>query len=252
MRLKDKVAIITGAGQGIGRAIAERFADEGAAVIVAELDPARGQQVVDLVRSRGHRAHLCPCDVTREDQVQEMVEFARRELGRIDILVNNAICAVDMIHGESWTVIEVAVRGTWNCARAVLPTMVEQQSGAVVNLSSVNALMSFGPEHLYAAAKGALVSMTRTLAAEYGQHNIRVNTLCPGSTETEHWEPIKQANPEVVASISKLYPLGRIGQPLEIANAALFLASEEASFVTGSVLVVDGGITASQMGFRKT
>jgi NAD(P)-dependent dehydrogenase (short-subunit alcohol dehydrogenase family) len=252
MRLKDKIAIVTGAGSGIGRAIAERFAAEGAQVIVAEIDAATGGQVVDLIRSREQVAHLCLCDVTREDQVQALADFASGELGRVDILVNNAICGVELIHGNSWQVVEVALRGAWNCTQAVLPAMVQQASGSIVNVSSVNALMGFGPEHLYTAAKGALISMTRSLAAEHGCHGVRVNALCPGSTETEHWEPIKRANPDVVANVSKLYPLGRIAQPAEIANAALFLASDEASFVTGSVLVVDGGITASQMAFRKT
>jgi NAD(P)-dependent dehydrogenase (short-subunit alcohol dehydrogenase family) len=252
MRLKDKIAIVTGAGSGIGRAIAERFAAEGAQVIVAEIDAATGGQVVNLIRSREQVAHLCLCDVTREDQVQALADFASGELGRVDILVNNAICGVELIHGNSWQVVEVALRGAWNCTCAMLPAMVQQASGSIVNVSSVNALMGFGPEHLYTAAKGALISMTRSLAAEHGCHGVRVNALCPGSTETEHWEPIKRANPDVVANVSKLYPLGRIAQPAEIANAALFLASDEASFVTGSVLVVDGGITASQMAFRKT
>lgn len=252
MRLQDRVAIITGAGSGIGRGIAERFAAEGAAVVVAEIDAVTGQQVVSLIRSRQQRAWLYECDVTDESQVRAMVDQVRQEFGQVDILVNNAICGVEEVHGNSWQVMEVAVRGAWNCCQAVLPAMVEQHSGNIINVSSINALMSFGPEHLYTAAKGALVSMTRSLAAEYGRRNIRVNALCPGSIETEHWEPIKQANPEVVAQISRLYPLGRIGQPLEVANAALFLACDESSFVTGSVLVVDGGITASQMGFSKT
>jgi len=156
------------------------------------------------------------------------------------------------VHGNSWRVVEVALGGAWHCTQAVLPTMLQQGSGSIINVSSVNALMGFGPEHLYTAAKGALVSLTRSLAAAYGPQGVRANALCPGSTDTEHWEPIKQANPGVVAAVSKLYPLGRIAQPAEVANAALFLASDEASFVTGAVLVVDGGITASQMAFRKT
>jgi NAD(P)-dependent dehydrogenase (short-subunit alcohol dehydrogenase family) len=145
----------------------------------------------------------------------------------------------------------VAVGGAWHCTQAVLPAMMRQGTGSIVNVSSINALMGFGPEHLYTAAKGALVSMTRSMAGDYGPHGIRVNCLCPGSTDTEHWEPIKAANPAVVETISKLYPLGRFAQPVEVAQAAAFLASDQASFVTGAVLVVDGGITASHMGFRK-
>ena len=252
MRLQDKVAIVTGAGSGIGRAIAERFAAEGAAVVIAEIDAAKGRETADLICSRGHRAHFCQCDVTQEDQVQAMADFALAEFGRVDILVNNAICGVELVHGNSWLVMEVAVKGAWQCTQAVLPAMIQQASGSVVNISSVNALMSFGPEHLYTAAKGALLSLTRSLAAEYGRHNIRFNAVCPGTTETEAWDTMKATCPEVLVKIARLCPLGRVGQPAEIASAVLFLASEEASFVTGSVLVVDGGITASQMAFSKT
>lgn len=182
-----------------------------------------------------------------------MTEATLREFGRVDILVNNAISHVDDIHGNVWDpVINVALKGTWLCVQAVLPAMQQQGAGCIVNMSSVNALMSFGPEHLYTAAKGAIISLTRSLAVENGKHNIRINALCPGTTETETWEPIKAANPAVIENVSKLYPLGRVATPEEIANAALFLASDEASFVTGAVLVVDGGLTAGNLEFCKT
>lgn len=252
MRLNQKTAIITGAGQGIGRAIAERFAAEGAAVIIAEINAEKGEEVVDIIGSRQQAAYLCECDVTQEDQVQAAVEFALEELDHIDILVNNAIWGGDWTGNEAWRAVEVALRGTWNCTRAVLPSMVERSSGSVVNVSSVQALMGFGSDHLYTAAKGAIVSITRSLACEYGEHNIRINALCPGTTETENWDARKEANPDLLEEIARLHPLQRVGRPSEIADAALFLASEEASFVTGSVLVVDGGITAGHVTFRET
>jgi NAD(P)-dependent dehydrogenase (short-subunit alcohol dehydrogenase family) len=129
--------------------------------------------------------------------------------------------------------------------------MIRQASGSVVNVSSVNALMCFGPEHLYAAGKGALISITRSMAVAYGRHNLRFNVVCPGTTETDFWAKVRRDQPAVFESIAKLCPLGRVAQPAEIASAVLFLASDEASFVNGSVLVVDGGLTAGNVAFQK-
>ncbi len=253
MRLADKVAIVTGAGRGIGRAVAARFAAEGARVAVADLDASTGGAVVEDIRAAGGAAHFCPCDVSREDQVRGMVDFALGLFGRIDILVNNAICSVHAVQDNTWAPnMDVAVKGTWLCCQAVLPSMVDQRAGSIVNLSSINALMGFGADHVYSAAKGAIISLTRSLATQYGKHNVRLNVLCPGSTQTESWDPMLEADPKVLDKVGGLYPLGRVARPEEIANAALFLASDEASFVTGSILVVDGGATAGYVAFHNT
>ncbi len=248
--MQDKVAIVTGAGSGIGRAVAEALSAKGASVVVAEIDAAKGRTVVEGIRSQNGIAHLYECDVRLEHQVQSMVEFSLSALGRVDILVNNAICSIDAIQSNSWENVEVALKGAWNCTQAVLRPMIEQASGSVVNISSANALMGLGSEHLYTAAKGALVSLTRSLAVEYGKYNMRFNVVCPGTTETEIWEPMKRANPAVCETLGRLCPLGRIARPAEIASAAVFLASDEASFVTGAVLMVDGGLTAGNVAFR--
>lgn len=252
MRLEGNVAIITGAGRGIGRAIAQRFAAEGAPVVIADINETKGRKVAESIYAQGGAAVFRACDVTREHQVESMVASLLGEFGRIDILVNNAIWGGDWVHGDPWMAVEVALRGTWHCTRAVLPSMIERGSGNVVNISSIQALMGFGTDHLYTAAKGAIVSLTRSMACEVGEHNVRMNVICPGTVDTEQWDERKAANPEILERVTRLYPLGRVGEPADIADAAIFLASEEASFITGAVLVVDGGITAGNVAFGDT
>lgn len=252
MRLEGKVAIITGAGRGIGRAIAQRFAAEDAPVVIADINETNGREVVEAIRAEGGSAVFRECDVTREDEVEALVASVLDEFGCIDVLVNNAIWGGNGGHGDPWMAVEVALRGTWHCTRAVLPTMVKQGSGSLVNISSIQALMGFGTDHLYTAAKGAIVSLTRSMACEMGEHNIRMNVICPGTVDTEQWDERKAADPEILERVRRLYPLGRVGEPADIADAALFLASEEAAFITGTVLVVDGGITAGNIAFGNT
>jgi len=247
MRLKDKVAVVTGSAHGIGRAIAELFAEEGAAVLIADLDADAGGELAEAIRTRGGRAEFWQTDVASRDAAEQAVTIAARWNGRIDVLCNNA-AYLGEFHGvleatdEEWDrCLRVQLLGTNNCTRAVLPYMVKQQAGAIVNIVSIQAMVGCPTSVAYTAAKAGLLGFTLSAAYDYGPHNVRVNSLCPGPIQTRISPRSGDAAHQWQCAQTLL---GRVGQPREVAQAALFLASDESSFVTGATLPVDGGWTA--------
>jgi 3-oxoacyl-[acyl-carrier protein] reductase len=250
MRLANKVAIVTGAGSGIGRATAIRFAAEGAAVVADDVNAAGGQVTVDEILRRGGQAWFCHADVSVESDVKRLVDLAATEGGRLDVLVNCAICSAEAVARNDWEAnVGVGLKAAWLTMTAAIPKMERGRGGSIVNISSVNALAGFGDEHVYSGVKAGIIGMSRSLACQVGRHGIRINCICPGTILTEIWQPYIDRDPAVIDRLAKLYPIGRVGNPEDVASAALYLASDEASFVTGSVLVIDGGITAGNLGF---
>jgi NAD(P)-dependent dehydrogenase (short-subunit alcohol dehydrogenase family) len=253
MRLQDKVAWVTGGGRGIGRAISLRFAEEGARVVILEMDRDRGESAASEIRETGGEAALVVGNATAEEDVYRAVETAVERFGGLDVLVNNVyFCHGDRvldIEPELWDRnIEGVLKSTYLCSRAALPQMLQRGSGCIVNISSVNALMAFGGSG-YSAGKGGVVALTRTMAVDYGPDGVRVNVICPGTVETEVWQPMLEKDPDVLERLARICPLRRVGRPEEVANVALFLASDEAAFVTGATVVVDGGVTVGNAGF---
>ena len=250
MRLAGKTAIVTGAGSGIGRAIAVRFAAEGAAVIIDDLNETGGQATLETITRSGGRAWFCRADVSSEAEVQQLFQEALTQTGRVDILVNSAICGAEAVASNNWNAnVNVGMRGAWLTMQAAIPIMQQAGGGSIVNISSVNALGGFGDEHVYSGVKAGVIGMSRSLACQVGRQGIRINCICPGTIATEIWQIYIDQDPEVLNRLAKLYPLGRVGRPEDVASAALYLASDEASFVTGTSLVVDGGVTAGNMAF---
>jgi len=248
MRLKDKVAIVTGAGGGIGEAIARRFAQEGASVALAEVSRSRGESSLEAIRKVGGEAIFMETDVASEAQVQAMVESTLKTFGRIDILVNNA--AVLMSHGqhrahemsnEEWDrTINVNLRGYWLCAKYVIPTMLSQKSGNILFVASRTGLRGFAGFSAYGASKGGTLALMRAVAAEYAPDGIRANAIVPGTMDTpmnaeEFSEP--GARDRYIPRI----PARRLGVANDIAGMATFLATDDASFCIGGVYFVDGG-----------
>ncbi len=245
MKLSGKTALITGAGNGIGREIARRFAAEGARVISLDTDATGNAQTAALISDAGSL-----CDTVEGDvSVAADVERAFRAVGPVDILVNNAaIWSGDgMLHEVAeadWDrVLAVCLKGVYLCSREALRGMMERRSGVILHISSVNALAGI---HLaaYTAAKGGMLSLTRLMAMQYARFGIRVNAICPGTIMTESSRRHYDQHPEQEAELRALYPARKFGAPDDVAECALFLASSQAGFINGAILVVDGGLTA--------
>ncbi len=246
--LKDKIAIITGAGSGIGRGGAMRFAAEGAQVVVADVRPA--DSVVAEIVGRGGRAVGIQVDVVHTGSVDAMVSNVVGRFGRIDILWSNAGVQVNKpvettTDEEYDRLMNVNFRGFFNCVRAVVPHMIRQHSGAILSTCSIDALIGEKNIAVYSASKGAILAMTRAMTADYAQHGIRVNTFSPGWIDTPINAPFFLNDPAAKALAASYQPVGRLGLPADIAGAAAFLCSDDAGFVTGANMVVDGGISAT-------
>ena len=251
MRLKDKVALITGSGSGIGRSSALLFAQEGATVIVNDLSEENGRETVRLIEENGGKAVFIHADVTDSDSVKAMIDQAIASFGRVDVLFNNAgISGVGMLHEvepDDWErVMRVNIRGVYLPSKHVLPHMIERRQGSIINMSSCIAEIGLARRASYAATKGAVLALTKSMQVDYAPYNIRVNALLPGTILTpfvENYLRTSYDNPdEAIEGLKKRQLSGDLGRPEDVARAALFLASDESKFMMGSPLYIDGGV----------
>jgi NAD(P)-dependent dehydrogenase (short-subunit alcohol dehydrogenase family) len=252
MRLESKVCIVTGAGSGIGKAIAELFGREGAVVVAADANFEAARVTTQTIQHAGGKGLALLVDVTDEAATAAMAERVVKDHGRIDVLVNNAgISAAGRVHETSlelWdSVMRTNARGVFLVAKAVLPAMMAQGKGVIVNMASIIATTGLPNRSAYAASKGAVLALTRSMQVDYGPHGIRVNALMPGTIFTPMLTPLLKVSfpseAEALAGIRARQLTDALGQPEDVAKAALFLASDDASFVMGSELIIDGGIS---------
>lgn len=251
MDMQGKVALVTGAGQGLGLSIAHLLAGRGASVVVAEIDRATGAAAAEALRANGHQAHFVAVDVSSEDQVAAMVAETIATFGRIDYAINNAAIegeVLPLVEQPSETfrrVVDIDLAGVFYCLKHQIPAMVKQGGGSIVNVASVAGVRAHPGLAPYVAAKHGVNGLTKTAAIEYGPAGVRVNSLCPGGIMTPQLARYMEQAPELRATIIDANPLRRLSQAEEMAEAAVWLCSDAASYVNGHELVVDGGRTVS-------
>jgi NAD(P)-dependent dehydrogenase (short-subunit alcohol dehydrogenase family) len=252
MRLQNKVAIVTGAASGIGEASAFLFAKEGAKVILADIDEQRGEAAKIEIEKRGGKAFFVKTDVSKSKDVENLIHIATEKYGRLDVLFNNAgtgfVGTVVEASEELWDkIIDINLKGVFLGMKYAIPHMIKQGGGSIINTSSVGGLVGDRGYASYDASKGGVILLTKATALDFGPYNIRVNSICPGTTDTPFFRSIKATgNPEeyLRINIEKNAALKRLIKPEEVANVALFLASDESSAVTGTAIPVDAGYTA--------
>ncbi len=249
-QFSGQVALVTGAGNGIGRATALAFAAQGLKVVVSDIDTAGGEETVALITAAGGQSTFVRCNVARDAEVRALVEQTVATYGRLDYAFNNAGIEIeqgklaDGSDAEFDAIMDVNVKGVWLCMKYQIPVMLAQGGGAIVNTASVAGLIAAPKMGIYCASKHAVMGLTKTAAVEYGKKNIRVNAVCPAVIDTDMFRRAAEADPKKGAFAMAMHPVGRIGKVEEIAGAVLYLCSDAAGFTTGIGLPVDGGVTA--------
>jgi len=247
-RFDNATAVVTGAGSGIGRDSAMAFAHEGASVMVSDIDTRRGEETVQMIQESDGTAHFCQCDVSRSDQVQHLIQATLDRFARLDFAINNAgismrpTSTAELDEAEWDRVIGINLKSVYLCMKHEIPPMQEIGGGVIINVSSLAGFRGKADTLAYTASKHGVIGMTKTAALEYAKEGIRINAICPGLTESGMTAGLDQ-RPELAEQLIALIPMGRMGRSQDIADAVVWLCDDTASFITGHVLVIDGGQT---------